>query len=132
MVWPSPFGLAANPRLSFYIHDRGSIQLKLHSSSVDESKMQTLEPFEKSSLSRAVSRKLQPGLGLECDACSMPIKYSAKFPTNQIIANVYDGNVWQKVVHYHEECYQELDYPHGEPIPSQPYAGKSRYFPEPA
>lgn len=94
--------------------------------------MHSLDSIKKPSPSRAVTRKLQPGLGLDCDACSMPIKYSAKFPSNQIIANVYENNVWQKVVHYHEECYRQLAYPYGEPIPSQTFSGKSRYYSEPA
>jgi len=33
-----------------------------------------------------------------------------------VICNVYNGNVWERVEHFHAECYLEAGSPHGEPV----------------
>lgn len=32
----------------------------------------------------------------------------------QVICNVYEGDRWDRVEHYHTECYERADEPHGE------------------
>ncbi len=63
--------------------------------------------------SRAVARKIAPGLGLVCVTCSDAIKFVAKAPAFQVIANVYEGSTWRRVDHFHLECYLESGEPFG-------------------
>ena len=34
----------------------------------------------------------------------------------QMICNVYESGVWQRVEHFHAECYEEADRPYGDPV----------------
>ncbi len=45
--------------------------------------------------------------------CGAQIKFAARSHPRQVIANVYDDGVWQRVEHYHEECYLEAGEPFG-------------------
>lgn len=65
--------------------------------------------------SRAVIRLIDAGNAVYCGHCGEPIKFRARVRAYQIICNVYIKNVWDRVEHYHEECYAEADSPYGEP-----------------
>lgn len=65
--------------------------------------------------SRAVARPIEPGNSANCAHCGAPVKFVARAQLRQVIANVYvDGN-WDRVEHFHAECYDEADQPYGEP-----------------
>jgi hypothetical protein len=38
---------------------------------------------------------------------------------SQVIANVYVDGVWDRVEHYHAECYDEAGSPYGDATPQQ-------------
>jgi hypothetical protein len=63
--------------------------------------------------SRAVERLVEPGNSAVCARCSTPVKFVAKAQLRQVIANVYVGNTWDRVEHYHADCYQEAGEPYG-------------------
>ena len=48
-----------------------------------------------------------------CASCGMPVKFSAKVRCWQVIANIYVGSVWDRVEHYHAECYEGAGRPYG-------------------
>ena len=64
--------------------------------------------------SRAVTRLIEAGNTATCVACRAPVKFRAKSRLQQVIANVYtpDG-VWERVEHYHLDCYQSAGRPYG-------------------
>ena len=41
------------------------------------------------------------------------MKFSAKTKLQQVIANVYVDEVWDRVEHYHAECYDAVGKPYG-------------------
>lgn len=41
------------------------------------------------------------------------VKFAAKVRRQQVIANVYVGDRWNRVEHYHAECYDSAGEPHG-------------------
>ena len=41
------------------------------------------------------------------------MKFAAKVKSFQVIANVYVGGVWDRVEHYHADCYEEVGQPYG-------------------
>ena len=43
------------------------------------------------------------------------VKFAAKQNRQQVIANVYVAGRWDRVEHFHEECYGEAHDPYGEP-----------------
>ena len=63
--------------------------------------------------SRAVTRPVEAGSGVTCAACGMPVKFTAKIRLWQVIANVYVDGVWDRVEHYHADCYNEVGQPYG-------------------
>lgn len=63
--------------------------------------------------SRAVSRPVEAGSSVHCAACDRPVKFSAKVKAFQVIANVYVDGSWNRVEHYHAECYEEAGEPYG-------------------
>jgi hypothetical protein len=66
-------------------------------------------------VSRAVERTIEAGNTAVCAYCNQPVKFVARAHLRQVIANVYvDGN-WDRVEHYHSECYENADRPYGEP-----------------
>jgi hypothetical protein len=65
--------------------------------------------------SRAALRLIEPGSMVDCNHCGDRVKFQARVRMYQVICNVYIGNVWDRVEHYHEECYRQADNPHGEP-----------------
>ncbi|MCA1692423.1 MAG: hypothetical protein ABR540_22070 [Acidimicrobiales bacterium] len=64
-------------------------------------------------MSRAVTRLVEAGNSATCTNCGKPVKFSAKAKLQQVIANVYVDQVWDRVEHYHSECYEEAGQPYG-------------------
>ena len=65
--------------------------------------------------SRSVIRSIEPGNSALCAHCGSPVKFVARAQLRQVIANVYvDGN-WDRVEHFHSDCYEEAGRPYGEP-----------------
>ena len=65
--------------------------------------------------SRAVDRLIEAGSTAECPHCGERVKFRARHRDRQIICNVYDDGVWQRVEQFHAECYTEAGEPYGEP-----------------
>lgn len=65
--------------------------------------------------SRCVMRAIEPGCSATCIKCDEPVKFIARVNGRQVIANVYEDGRWQRVEHFHEECYSEAHSPYGEP-----------------
>ncbi|MCU1461008.1 MAG: hypothetical protein JWO37_1083 [Acidimicrobiales bacterium] len=63
--------------------------------------------------SRAVSRVVEAGNSAICAECQTPVKFTAKIKARQVIANVYVDGRWDRVEHYHEECYDQAGQPYG-------------------
>lgn len=65
-------------------------------------------------ISRAVTRRIEPGNLAICITCSQPVKFAAKLHKMQVIANVYVDGRWNRVEHFHSECYDEAALPYGD------------------
>ena len=65
--------------------------------------------------SRAVVRRIEAGNSAMCAHCDTPVKFVAKAQLQQVIANVYESGTWNRVEHFHEDCYAEAGKPYGEP-----------------
>jgi hypothetical protein len=63
--------------------------------------------------SRAVERPIEPGNTATCAHCGAPVKFVARQQGRQVICNVYDNGVWQRVEHYHADCYKAAGEPYG-------------------
>ena len=63
--------------------------------------------------SRAVTRPIEPGSSVVCASCKQPVKFTAKARRWQVIANIYVDGVWNRVEHYHAECYEGVGRPYG-------------------
>jgi hypothetical protein len=63
--------------------------------------------------SRAVYRLIEAGSAVTCVRCGEHIKFKAKIRAKQVICNVYTKGVWQRVEHFHEDCYVLADEPYG-------------------
>lgn len=63
--------------------------------------------------SRAVLRDIEAGSTTECGECFERLVYKAKERLRQVICNVYADGAWQRVEHYHLDCYEAIDEPHG-------------------
>ncbi|MEZ5238539.1 MAG: hypothetical protein R2716_06180 [Microthrixaceae bacterium] len=70
--------------------------------------------------SRAVLRDVEPGSSVECVHCGERVKFAAKMRHKQVICNVYVRGRWDRVEHYHADCYGEAGEPHGEVDTSAP------------
>jgi len=62
---------------------------------------------------RAVLRTIEAGSAAVCAACGEQVKFSAKVRRHQVICNVYVKNKWDRVEHFHLECYKKVGEPHG-------------------
>ena len=49
----------------------------------------------------------------DCVICETQIRYAAKTKPRQVIANVYQDEKWQRVEHFHDECYLVANSPYG-------------------
>ena len=65
--------------------------------------------------SRAVLRRVEAGSMSMCRTCDEQVKFAAKQQRAQVIANVYVDGRWNRVEHYHAECYDEAGEPFGPP-----------------
>ena len=65
--------------------------------------------------SRAVERAIEPGNSAICAHCGAPVKFVARAQLRQVIANVYVDGAWNRVEHFHADCYVEADQPYGDP-----------------
>ena len=65
--------------------------------------------------SRAVLRPIDAGNSAYCAHCDLLVKFQARVRANQVICNVYIKGKWDRVEHYHEECYDEAKAPYGPP-----------------
>ena len=65
--------------------------------------------------SRAVLRRVEAGNLALCAHCGEQVKFAAKQNRQQVIANVYVDGRWDRVEHFHDECYGLADAPYGEP-----------------
>ena len=64
--------------------------------------------------SRAVIRRIEPGNMAVCSHCNQPVKFAAKLHKMQVIANVYVDGRWDRVEHFHDECYAVGGAPYGD------------------
>ncbi|MEZ5281708.1 MAG: hypothetical protein R2770_14705 [Acidimicrobiales bacterium] len=65
--------------------------------------------------SRAVLRTIDAGNSAYCSECDELIKFRAKVRAYQVICNVYVKGKWDRVEHFHQECYDKAGAPFGEP-----------------
>jgi hypothetical protein len=63
--------------------------------------------------SRAVVRNIEAGSTAECASCGERVKFQAKLRMQQVICNVYVDGHWDRVEHFHYECYQQVGEPYG-------------------
>jgi hypothetical protein len=63
--------------------------------------------------SRAALRRVEAGNLAVCAHCDQQIKFAAKQHRQQVIANVYVEGTWNRVEHFHEECYELAGNPFG-------------------
>ena len=68
------------------------------------------------SMSRAVLRSVEAGSSANCSTCGKLVKFSAKTKLQQVIANVYIDQVWNRVEHFHADCYEEAGRPYGSAV----------------
>jgi hypothetical protein len=68
--------------------------------------------------SRAVIRTIDAGNSAYCSHCDELIKFRAKIRAQQVICNVYVKNKWDRVEHFHAECYGLAEEPFG-PTPDE-------------
>ena len=65
--------------------------------------------------SRAVVRLIEPGSMIDCSHCGSRVKFQARLRLSQVICNVYIDNAWDRVEHFHADCYEEASRPYGDP-----------------
>ena len=70
-------------------------------------------PPERAARHRAVLRSVEAGSFVECARCGERVKFQAKTRNQQVICNVYVDGRWNRVEHYHSQCYDEAGEPHG-------------------
>lgn len=63
--------------------------------------------------SRAVVRNIEAGNTADCVYCGERVKFQAKVRKQQVICNVYVNGRWDRVEHYHAECYKKVGEPYG-------------------
>jgi hypothetical protein len=64
--------------------------------------------------SRAVIRDVEAGSSVDCAFCGERVKFQAKVRNRQTICNVYENGQWDRVEHFHSECYEKAGNPHGD------------------
>lgn len=63
--------------------------------------------------SRAVLHPIRPGNMATCAACDQAVKFASRDRRHQVIANVYVDGSWDRVEHYHPDCYEAVHQPYG-------------------
>ena len=76
--------------------------------------------------SRAVVRFIEAGNSAMCASCGDAVQFRARVKTQQVICNVYVDGKWDRVEHFHRECYDTAKQPYGAPDESQPLRPKNR------
>ena len=66
--------------------------------------------------SRSALRTIEPGSSVDCEYCGDRVKFQARVRLMQMICNVYESGVWQRVEHFHAECYDQAGRPYGDPV----------------
>ena len=74
--------------------------------------------------SRAVQRRVEAGSSVMCATCDQQVKFAAKQNRQQVIANVYVDGRWDRVEHYHAECYEGAGAPYGVASEQPLHAGR--------
>ncbi len=69
--------------------------------------------------SRAVRRPVPAGSAILCPRCGTVVKFVARAGKHQVIANVYVDGRWDRVEHFHPDCYADAGEPHG-PVTEMP------------
>ena len=70
--------------------------------------------------SRAVLRTIEAGSSAICVTCDQQVKFKAKVKSHQVVCNVYVDGKWDRVEHYHLECYETASQPYGAPVQNVP------------
>lgn len=65
-------------------------------------------------------RTIEAGSSAVCTTCDQQVKFKAKAKAQQVICNVYEKGVWNRVEHYHLECYEAAKQPYGLPAADVP------------
>ena len=76
--------------------------------------------------SRAIVRYIEAGNSANCASCGDMVQFRARVKMQQVICNVYVHGKWDRVEHYHRECYDTAGQPHGPADESQPLRPKNR------
>ena len=76
--------------------------------------------------SRAVVRYVEAGNSANCAECGVMVQFRARIKTQQVICNVYVDGRWDRVEHFHRECYEVAGEPFGVADESQPLRPKNR------
>ena len=76
--------------------------------------------------SRAVVRYIEAGNSANCAHCGDMVQFRARVKTQQVICNVYVDGKWDRVEHFHRECYDAAGEPFGVADESQPLRPKNR------
>ena len=69
--------------------------------------------------SRAALRLVVERSDAYCAGCDRWIKMQSgpgRRSVWQVVCNVYEAGVWDRVEHYHPGCYQTAGMPHGRPV----------------
>ncbi len=62
-------------------------------------------------------RRCEPGGTADCVVCGEEVKFRARHRDHRVICNVYVKGVWNRVEHFHPDCY---DGRHGKLIELDP------------
>lgn len=58
-------------------------------------------------------RPVEPGMFVECARCGERVKFRARARQLQVICNVYTDGRWDRVEHFHPDCYELAGAPYG-------------------
>ncbi len=58
-------------------------------------------------------RNIEAGSDAYSASCGERVKFQAKVKGQQVICNVYVRGTWDRVEHYHRECYRHAGEPYG-------------------
>ncbi len=67
--------------------------------------------------SRAVERSVVPGSLAFCNECGQHLRFSTRARQRIVLCNVYEGESWNRIEHFHAACYVDADEPYGKPTP---------------
>lgn len=59
-------------------------------------------------------RDVEAGSTVDCVHCDERVKFQAKVRNKQAICNIYINGAWNRVEHYHADCYVAAGEPYGE------------------